>query len=250
MSMLTPPGMKGRKYRITGNRYPRMRSRPRRRRRNVVAVLAAVVLIGVLSYGTLQLVGVLTADEDSGGAAGAGVSRAGGADCAQPGEEQDGPKLPAALPKPEAITVNVYNATKRTGLAADTADALASRGFTIGEIDNAPPRLDGKVEESGLLLATKQAESAGVVAVVGTQLAGAETGEPKAKGAPDEVDLVIGHGFTELLSPPEAERQLSDLTDPGPGNANGNNNGTGADSGAGSETGGGDSSGGLPENAC
>ncbi|MGP3966430.1 LytR C-terminal domain-containing protein [Streptomyces sp. 6N223] len=216
MSMLTPPGMRGRKYRITGNRYPRMRPRPRRRR-NLLLVVAAAALVGLLSYGTLQLVGVFTAEDDEGtgpASAEAGASRPGA--CGPPAEDPDRPDLPAVLPEPETITVNVYNATTRTGLAQNTADALALRGFTIGEVANAPARLDGKVEEPGLLLATTRAAESGAVAVVGTHLKGAETGEPKPSGGRAEVDLVLGTGFTELLSPRDAARELEALASPSP----------------------------------
>jgi LytR cell envelope-related transcriptional attenuator len=216
MSMLTPQGMRGRKYRITGNRYPRMRPRPRRRR-NVLVVIAAAALVGLLSYGTLQIFGVFTADDDEGtgkASAEAGASRPG--DCAPPAEDPDQPDLPAVLPEPGAITVNVYNATTRTGLAQDTADALALRGFVIGEVANAPAELDGKVEEPGLLLATARAAESGAVAVVGTHLNGAETAEPKNSGGPAEVDLVLGKGFTALLTPGEAADGLDALTEPTP----------------------------------
>lgn len=58
MSMLTPPGMGG-KYRITGDTYPRMRPR-RRRGRLVFAVLASVTALGLVGWGTLQLIDVFT----------------------------------------------------------------------------------------------------------------------------------------------------------------------------------------------
>jgi hypothetical protein len=44
----------------------------------------------------------------------------------------------AALPKPASVTVNVYNATDRAGLARRTADELKSRGFGIGAVANDP----------------------------------------------------------------------------------------------------------------
>ncbi|MGP4110435.1 LytR C-terminal domain-containing protein [Streptomyces sp. 4N509B] len=216
MSMLTPPGMRGRKYRVTGNRYPRMRSRTRRRRK-VLVTIAAVALVGVLGYGTTELVGIFTAEDEGGGSAsgaGAGASQQNGPGCPPTdgrGGEDAGPTLPAVLPEPEAITVNVYNATTRTGLAQDTADLLAERGFVVGEVANAPARLDGRVKQSALLLGTAGARSSGALAVVGSQLEGAETGDPKAAGGAREVDLVIGRGFTELLTPRAAERQLAAL---------------------------------------
>ena len=69
MSMLTPPGMGG-KYRITGDKYPRMR-RTRGRRRIVLAVVASVVALGLIGWGTLQLIDVFTGGGDKASAAGA-----------------------------------------------------------------------------------------------------------------------------------------------------------------------------------
>jgi hypothetical protein len=118
MSMLTPPGMSGKKYRITGDRYPRMR-RPRRRGRKVLALIASLALIGALGYGTVQLVDVFRGDGDRQDQAG----DAAGQDCLP-----DDDAKPEALPEPEVVTVNVYNATDRAGLAQQTAQALADRG--------------------------------------------------------------------------------------------------------------------------
>lgn len=44
----------------------------------------------------------------------------------------------AALPDPAQVTVNVYNATDRAGLAKRTADELKARGFGIGTVANDP----------------------------------------------------------------------------------------------------------------
>jgi len=43
-----------------------------------------------------------------------------------------------ALPKPAKVTVNVYNATDRSGLAKRTAAELKLRGFGIGQVANDP----------------------------------------------------------------------------------------------------------------
>ena len=42
------------------------------------------------------------------------------------------------LPKPGTVTVNVYNATNRAGLAKRTSAVLATRGFPIGHVANDP----------------------------------------------------------------------------------------------------------------
>lgn len=208
MSMLTPPGLGGKKFRVTGDVYPRLRP-PRRRRRALLAALATLLVLGLLGYGTLQLIDVFSGDDDS-SETGAGkvAEEAGQGDC------PNAPPTRADLPEPEAITVNVYNATTRQGLAQQTADALAARGFTIGEVANAPADLDGKVSAPALLLGGPAAEESGALAVLGTQLEGADTGDPQSAGhgdEPDVVDLVIGDGFSELNSAEESARRLAEL---------------------------------------
>ncbi|SOD67603.1 LytR cell envelope-related transcriptional attenuator [Streptomyces zhaozhouensis] len=224
MSMLTPPGMGGKKFRVTGDRYPRMR-RPRHRRR-VLAALGTVAALGVLGFGTVQLVDVFTSD-------GSGErdrstqakSAAGGGETCEPTTEA---AAPPEAPEPTSVTVNVYNATTRTGLAQETADALAERGFTIGEVENAPEPLDGRVEAPGLVLGAEAANASGAVGLVTAQLAGAETGDPETAGeagatGPAAVDLVLGDGFTNLATAEEAEVHLAELavpvTEPAPDDA-------------------------------
>lgn len=42
------------------------------------------------------------------------------------------------LPVTGKVTVNVYNSTKRQGLARDTANVFAARGFKVKKVGNAP----------------------------------------------------------------------------------------------------------------
>ncbi|RWZ73011.1 LytR family transcriptional regulator, partial [Streptomyces albidoflavus] len=74
MSMLTPPGMGG-KYRITGDKYPRMR-RTGGRRKLVLAATGGVLALGLLGWGTFQLVDVFTG--------GSTATAAGGENCPRP----------------------------------------------------------------------------------------------------------------------------------------------------------------------
>ncbi|MDX3854120.1 LytR C-terminal domain-containing protein [Streptomyces sp. AK02-01A] len=196
MSMLTPPGMGG-KYRITGDKYPRMR-RPRHRRRIVLAAVAAVVALGLAGWGTLQLIDVFT---------GKGKNTTAGRtpDC-------DPSSAPAkALPKPGQITVNVYNATPRGGLAQSTADELKKRGFVIGKVGNAPAPYDKKVPGPGILLGATTAMD-GPFSVLGTQLTGA-TPKTDARQTPD-VDLIIGMAFQTLTVQKDADLALATLAQP------------------------------------
>ncbi|MET9426352.1 MULTISPECIES: LytR C-terminal domain-containing protein [unclassified Streptomyces] len=206
MSMLTPPGMGG-KYRITGNAYPRMR-RPRRRRRIVLAAVAAVVTLGLAGWGTLQLIDVF-----GGGGSGPGGTKrttAAGAAC----KPRKSPAAVVRVPlQPAQITVNVYNATPRAGLAKTTADELKKRGFAIGKVGNAPAAYDKKVPGAGLLLGAADATK-GAFPVLGTQLKGAALKTDARQTA--DVDLIIGTAFTALTPPQDATAALTALSRPAP----------------------------------
>src|SRR6476620_11896031 len=110
MSMLTPPGMGG-QYRITGDKYPRMR-RPRGRRKFVFVSITSVTVLGLIGWGSLQLIDIYT----GGGKATAADTKA---DCASKvtPEAKAAAAVAASLPKPGPITVHVLNATPRSGLA-------------------------------------------------------------------------------------------------------------------------------------
>ncbi|MER7762817.1 LytR C-terminal domain-containing protein [Streptomyces sp. NPDC097619] len=207
MSMLTPPGMGG-KYRVTGTAYPRMR-RPRRRR-IVLAVLGSVLALGLLGYGTLQLFDVFGGDGKKQAAA------APRKDCvrdtvAKPGAATAAPAAAKALPKPGQITVNVYNATPRSGLAKAVGDELKRRGFRVGKVGNAPTAFDKKVAGTGILLGSPRTDQ-GLYAVLGTQLAGTDR-RTDARETPD-LDLILGTAFKALSPKVEADRALAALAAP------------------------------------
>ncbi|MDT7842528.1 LytR C-terminal domain-containing protein [Streptomyces justiciae] len=206
MSMLTPPGMGG-KYRITGDKYPRMR-RPRRRGRLVVALVASVAALGLVGWGTLQLIGIFTGNDEKASAAGPK------ADCAtKASPSASASAAGSAYPKPAQITVNVFNATPRAGLAKETADALKKRGFKIGDVGNATKEFDKKVKGAGILLGRTSAMSTSL-RVLGTQVAGAESRADGRKGA--DVDLIIGTGFKSLTAKAAADKALAALSNPQP----------------------------------
>ncbi|AZP18874.1 LytR family transcriptional regulator [Streptomyces aquilus] len=204
MSMLTPPGMGG-KYRITGDKYPRMR-RPRRRGRLVVALVASVAALGLVGWGTLQLIGIFTGNDEKASAAGPK------ADCATKASPSASASA-SAYPKPSQIIVNVFNATPRAGLAKETADVLKKRGFKIGDVGNATKEFDKKVKGAGLLLGRTSAMSTSLE-VLGTQVAGAEARADGRKGA--DVDLIIGTGFKSLAKKADADKALAALGKPQP----------------------------------
>lgn len=202
MSMLTPPGMGG-KYRITGDKYPRMR-RSRRRGRLVVGVVACGAVLGVAGWGTMQLVDVFT-----GGGGTASAASASG-DCAV---KKAVPTTTAVvLPKPAQITVNVFNATTRSGLAKTTADELKRRGFKVGQVGNAPAQFDKKVVGTGVLVGLPTASGTSL-SVLGVQLPGAQRRMDAAR-KDASVDLVIGNGYKALAAPADAAKALTALSVP------------------------------------
>ncbi|MFE7235603.1 LytR C-terminal domain-containing protein [Streptomyces sp. NPDC002405] len=196
----------GGKYRITGNRYPRMR-KPRRRGRLVFLAVASVAVLGVTGWGTWQLIDVFTGGRKASAAGTDG-------DCstkASPAASPSATSAARALPKPGQITVNVLNATPRSGLAKQTADELKKRGFRIGQVGNATEQFDKKVKGAGLLLGPASSLNTSLP-VLATQLAGAESRTDTRKGT--DVDLIIGTGFKALTQQAAADQALTALTAP------------------------------------
>lgn len=208
MSMLTPPGMGGR-YRITGDKYPRMRQR-RPRGRLVVLAVASVAVLGGIGWGTLQLIDIFTGDGDQASAAG---PRSGCATKASPSASPSAGPAAGAL-EPGRITVNVFNATPRSGLAKQTADELKKRGFKIGDVGNATKEFDKKVKGTGILLGPASSLNTSLP-VLATQLTAAERRTDASRKGTD-LDLIIGNGFKELTKKADAEQALAELAKPEP----------------------------------
>ncbi|MFJ4962634.1 LytR C-terminal domain-containing protein [Streptomyces sp. NPDC088729] len=195
----------GGKYRITGDRYPRMR-RPRNRRRIVLAGVSGVVALGLAGWGTLQLIDVFTGGDTSANAA--DHKR----DCPTPKPSAPA-KAAKVLPKPAGIKVNVYNATTRSGLAKAAAAELKKRGFLVGDVGNAPEAYDKKVPGPALLLGAPTATN-GSFTVLGTQLPG--TVQKTDARTTAEIDLILGAKFRAFSTPRAAAAAMAALTKPAP----------------------------------
>ena len=99
---------------------------------------------------------------------------------------------------PSQVTVNVYNATDRTGLAAKTASDVRKRGFKVSAVSNDPLQRKVAVAAEVRYGATGTASAKLVLALV-----------KGSKGIKDSrtdssVDLVLGARFTALTAPPKA----------------------------------------------
>ncbi|MER7055225.1 LytR C-terminal domain-containing protein [Streptomyces sp. NPDC000351] len=193
----------GGQYKITGDKYPRMRP-ARRRGRLAFAAVSCVTVLGLLGWGTLQLIDVFTGGDKA--------SAAGAADCpATPAKASASPAA-VAVPKPAQVTVNVLNATTVGGLAQKTADELKKRGFRVGDVSNAPKEYDKKVDGTGVLLGPAASLKTSLP-VLGAQLPAAERRTDAArKGA--TVDLIIGKGFKGLATQADAAAALTELAAP------------------------------------
>ncbi|OFI38521.1 hypothetical protein BIU82_04170 [Arthrobacter sp. SW1] len=112
------------------------------------------------------------------------------------------------------VTVHVYNATGRTGLAKSIADQLKARGYKVGKVDNGQTRYSGAAQIiSG---------PAGQAAAFNIQrnLTGTDYYQDERQDA--SVDLVLALGFEELtpaklvdqtpgkLSCPRETRRIAD----------------------------------------
>ncbi|MFJ9839202.1 LytR C-terminal domain-containing protein [Kitasatospora sp. NPDC101155] len=223
--MLTPQGLKGKQYRITGNAYPRL-GRPPRKSRKVIAALAGLLALALIALGGVQLYDIFIGKTKNASAqacatssgkplaaptpgATPGTPAASGATAAAPGAPGGDPHV---IPQASAVTVNVYNATTKAGLAGRTADELKKRGFTIGKVGNAPAELDKKVPGTAQVIAGPAGAGGGTL--VGSQIAGATVTADARTDA--SVDFVIGDSYNALLDETQAAAALALATKPSP----------------------------------
>ena len=104
---------------------------------------------------------------------------------------------------PASITLRVYNATAKGGLATTVADALKQRGFTVGEVanDTSGRKVTGVGELRHGSLGAKNAD------YVRVYVPGA--GDFPDTRADDTVDVVIGPDFSTLATPDAVTKALA-----------------------------------------
>jgi LytR cell envelope-related transcriptional attenuator len=185
MSMLTPPGMGGR-------RKVRRRGHYRHRGRTIVVLLvvATAIAAGVAAW--------LQHDD--------------------PQTTVVAPQRPSCPPTQSAPTVvaahdvrvNVYNATKRHGLASQVAQQLRQRGFVVGKVGNVP----GGRTVAGIAEIRASASGTAAARTVGAQVASFVAIPDQRKDA--SVDLVLGVGFRSLRTTAAAAAAISPTPAPRP----------------------------------
>lgn len=97
------------------------------------------------------------------------------------------------------VTVNVFNAGSRSGLASATIDKFRARGFRGGEIGNAP---SGSKVRRAQVWVTAEEKAAGklVARQIGPRVPVVTPDEDLAEG----VDVVVGDGFRALVKAPRS----------------------------------------------
>ena len=180
----------GKRFRVGAvNTYVPFRSRTRRRRRLAATAVLGLLVLAAGGYGVVSLVSP-PSSKPAAAACPAGAARPAAGAAA------------TALPSPGQITVNVYNASSRHGLAASTAALLKQRGFTIGKVTNDPLKAN--------LTAPAQirggtAGSTGM-RVIAAEVSGAQLQQDSR--VDNSVDLVLGTSFSALTTPDQAAALL------------------------------------------
>jgi hypothetical protein len=144
MSMLTPLGTGG---------------RTRRRRRRWPRILLVLVVLALVAGGAYAAWQWWADSDDSDAPAQAAPTEI----CHTPTV-----RAPAELLDTGAVTVSVANGTDRAGLAVETADELAARGFVVGEIGNT----DGPVKR-GIAVVRYQEDDLDAAVTVAAYVPGA-----------------------------------------------------------------------------
>jgi hypothetical protein len=107
------------------------------------------------------------------------------------------------LPLASRVTINVYNSTKRVGLAGDAAKLLGVRGFKIAKVENDP--LGVVIEGEGEIRYGPKGEAGAKLMAYHFPTATLINDGRKGK----RVDVVLGQQFTDLANDAEVVAQLA-----------------------------------------
>jgi hypothetical protein len=147
----------------------------RRRRAFITLTVVCVLLLATVLYAASYMQGWV------GGTTPKAVANA---SCTQPTTDK--------IVKTTDVTINVYNATDRLGIAADVAKTLEKQGFKVDTIDNDP--LGRSIQGPGEI--RHGPSGAGGAILAAFRLPGAAV---MKDGRPDaSVDLVLGNKYDHL----------------------------------------------------
>jgi len=107
------------------------------------------------------------------------------------------------LPRASRVNVNVYNSTKRVGLAGDVAKILGVRGFTIAKVENDP--LGVVIEGQGEIRYGPKGEAN--AELMAYHFPGATLVNDGRAGK--RIDVVLGTQFVDLANDAEVVAQLA-----------------------------------------
>jgi hypothetical protein len=165
---------------------------PSREDRRTLSAVTLLVLCGILAIGAFVGWRSLTAAgpwDDAGTTA---------ADCVSGLRKGD-------LVRTTDVTVSVYNAGTRSGMAGRTQEELLARGFLPGDLGNAPDDL-ADVRRVAVLAPTKKDPAARLVA----RQFGKRTKVQQHEAIGSGVDVVVGDRFRGLADAPRRLRAQAD----------------------------------------
>lgn len=157
--------------------------------RQVRTAVTLIALIGLLVVGVVLGWRALSAPVEEAGPAGKTSERP----CVKGVDKGD-------RVRSRQVTVSVYNAGTRPGLAAETMDRLVSRGFIGGDVGNAPSRFS-EVRFVRVLAPTGRDPAARLVAL---QFGSSQQVQPTRTDLGPGVDVIVGNDFRGLVKAPRS----------------------------------------------
>ena len=177
----------------------RPKTRPAQRPLWLTVLLIFVAMLVLFGIGF----GIATLLKGSGGTDGAEASASPSNSALVPGCTTIMVTPAEVLPRASRVNVNVYNSTKRVGLAGDAAKILGVRGFTIAKVENDP--LGVVIEGEGEIRYGPKGEAS--AALMAYHFPGATLVNDGRAGK--RIDVVLGTKYVDLANDAEVVAQLA-----------------------------------------
>ncbi|GAB78592.1 LytR cell envelope-related transcriptional attenuator [Austwickia chelonae] len=183
---------------LDGRGYPSASTSQRRRSIIALAALGSVLLIAFLTAFS-YIHGWFPSQSVAQPAAPTSKASAPSQPSEAPAPSSAPPSSPSCTPMtPKKVTVNIFNATKRPGLAGTAAKTLKDQGFTVGKVSNDPK--NKKVEDSAEIRFGPSG------AAKADFLVSRVTGAVKVQDdrTDDTVDIALGEKYTSISPGPSS----------------------------------------------